>query len=77
MKELVLTIASKDYTVRLDDDFHEALSKDFERLFGDKTQLSVKDLLTALIEKCHDDYERQKVANKEMSDLLGKIGSIQ
>lgn len=74
MKEVVLTVASKDYTVNLTDDgFAEAFGNDLKRLIGDKTQISVKDLLTAFIQKCHEYYLGQTNVNSSLDEIISNL----
>ena len=69
MREITLTISKKDYTVRLDDDFAEALERDISNLLGGKTNFEVKDLLFALMKKCQDQYENDKRMNNMVNHL--------
>lgn len=69
MREIVLTIAAKDYTIRLEDEFARAFNDDLQRLLQGKTQFSVKDLLGAFIQKCHEDYKQAH----SMDAILGNL----
>ncbi|ANE34284.1 hypothetical protein [Campylobacter hyointestinalis] len=69
MKQIVLTIASKDYTISLEDDFADAFSKDIEKLLQNKYQFGVKDLLTAFVHKCHESYTQ----GSQMDRILGSL----
>lgn len=69
MREITLTISKKDYTVRLDDDFAEALERDIANLLGGKTSFEVKDLLFAFMKKCQDQYENDKRMNNMVNHL--------
>lgn len=69
MREITLTISKKDYTVRLDDDFAEALERDITNLLGGKTSFEVKDLLFAFMKKCQDQYENDKRINNMVNHL--------
>lgn len=69
MTKIVLNISSKEYIVSLDDEFAKALEEDIRKLLDGKRQFSVKELLNAFVQKCHDNY---KLAN-EMDKILGSI----
>ena len=69
MREITLTISKKDYTVRLDDDFAEALERDIANLLGGKTNFEVKDLLFAFMKKCQDQHENDKRMNNMVNHL--------
>ncbi|AII14703.1 hypothetical protein CIG11343_0843 [Campylobacter iguaniorum] len=69
MKQIVLTIASKDYTIRLEDDFAEAFAADIKKLLNDKYQFGVKELLTAFVQKCHENYTQESEMDKILGDL--------
>lgn len=72
MKEVLLTIAAKDYTIRLENDFADFFEKDLDRLLDSKNQISVKELLTAFIQKCHEDF-KQTEKTKEIYKKLEEI----
>ncbi len=69
MKQIILTIASKDYTIRLEDEFAEAFGENIKNLLQDKYQFGVKDLLTAFIQKCHEAYIQKEQMDKLLGDL--------
>ncbi|WP_096014981.1 hypothetical protein [Campylobacter lanienae] len=69
MRQITLTVASKDYNITLDDDFADYFEADIKKLLDDKHQLAIKDLLTAFVKKCHENYEQKS----ELSSILGNI----
>ena len=69
MRQITLTVASKDYNITLDDDFADYFEADIKKLLDDKHQLAIKDLLTAFVKKCHEHYEQ----TSELNSLLGNI----
>lgn len=74
MKEIVITVAAKDYTINLNDDnFANVLKKDLDRLLQDKGQIGVKDLLTAFIQKCHEDYLQKGNINSSVDKILSDL----
>lgn len=74
MKEIVITVATKDYTINLNDDnFASVLKKDLDRLLQNKNQIGVKDLLTAFIQKCHEEYLQKSNINSGMDKILSDL----
>ncbi|ARQ97129.1 MAG: hypothetical protein SPI60_05215 [Campylobacter lanienae] len=69
MRQITLTVASKDYNITLDDDFADYFEADIKKLLDDKHQLAIKDLLTAFVKKCHENYEQKS----ELNSILGNI----
>ena len=69
MRQITLTVASKDYNITLDDDFADYFEADITKLLDDKHQLAIKDLLTAFVRKCHEHYEQKS----ELNSILGNI----
>ena len=69
MRQITLTVASKDYNITLDDDFADYFEADRKKLLDDKHQLAIKDLLTAFVKKCHEHYEQKS----ELNSILGNI----
>lgn len=73
MKEITLTISKKEYKVKLDDDFAEALERDIANLLGGSTSFEVKDLLFAFMKKCQDQFENDKRLNSMVNHLNKKL----
>ena len=69
MRQITLTVASKDYNITLDDDFADYFEADIKKLLDDKHQLAIKDLLTAFVRKCYEHYEQKS----ELNSILGNI----
>ena len=69
MRQITLTVASKDYNITLDDDFADYFEADIKKLLDDKHQQAIKDLLTAFVRKCHEHYEQKS----ELNSILGNI----
>lgn len=76
MREIVLTIAAKDYTIRLEDDFARSFNDDLQRLLQGKTQFGVKELLGAFIQKCHEEYRHTHNMDKILGNLDKTLGEI-
>lgn len=64
MKQITLTITSRDYTITLDDEFAEVFKRDWQKFMGGQRFLEPKDLINAFIEKCHEVYDNEKTIRK-------------
>ena len=51
MRQITLTIGSKDFNITLDDDFADYFEADIKKLLDDKHQIAPKDLLIAFVKK--------------------------
>lgn len=60
MKKVTITVASKDYTITLEDAFAESFAKDLELYLGKKKGLDTKELLTAFVQKCYENYKTEQ-----------------
>lgn len=69
MTEIILTISSKDYTIKLEDEFASVFQRDVKNFLDTKRQLNVKDLLTAFVQKCHEGYLQEKELQKILKDI--------
>ena len=47
MKQITLTITSRDYTITLDDEFAEVFKRDWQKFMGGQRFLEPKDLINA------------------------------
>ncbi|BCX79517.1 hypothetical protein [Campylobacter sp. 19-13652] len=72
MKTITLTISSKDYTVRLEDDFYIAFERDWRDILGGKRFLEPKDLLNAFVKKSFDAYSNE-MALKELCKSISEV----
>lgn len=72
MKKVTITIASKDYTITLDEAFAESFQKDLEHFLGNKKGLDTKELLSAFVQKSYDNY----LQDKEICHILDTIDSV-
>lgn len=64
MKKVTITIASKDYNVTLDDDFAKFFESDLAKFLNENNALGTKDLLTAYVQKCYEQYQQTKSINE-------------
>lgn len=60
MKKVTITIASKDYTISLEDDFAEFFEKDLAKFLNENNAIGTKELLTAYVQKCYEKFEQTK-----------------
>lgn len=66
MKKVIVTIASKDYTITLDKSFATFFEKDMERFLGNNKGLDVKELLTAFVQKSYEGYKQDELLRSLM-----------
>ncbi|MBE2983910.1 hypothetical protein CCAL9344_00905 [Campylobacter sp. RM9344] len=69
MKQITLTILSRDYTITLDDDFAKIFERDWQKFLGGQKFLDPKDVLNAFIEKCYADYAKEN----DLKRIIEKI----
>ncbi|WP_172200467.1 hypothetical protein [Campylobacter sp. RM16188] len=60
MKKITVTIASRDYTISLEDDFAKSFERDWEVFLGGKKYLDVKELLSAFVQKSYENYQQER-----------------
>ncbi|QKG29572.1 hypothetical protein [Campylobacter sp. RM16187] len=69
MKKITVTIASRDYTISLEDDFARSFERDWEVFLGGKKYLDVKELLSAFVQKCYENYQQER----DLENLARKL----
>lgn len=69
MKKVTISVASKDYTITLEDSFAASFQKDLEVYLGKKKGLDTKELLTAFVQKCYEFYEAEQKNNELIAQL--------
>jgi hypothetical protein len=69
MKKVTISVASKDYTITLEDSFAESFQKDLEVYLGKKKGLDTKELLTAFVQKCYEFYETEQKNNELIAQI--------
>ncbi|MGP1359983.1 hypothetical protein [Campylobacter sp.] len=69
MKQITLTISSRDYTITLDDDFAKSFEQDCQNLMGGRQFIEPKELLEAFVEKCYENYTTLKAIKNAASDI--------
>ncbi|WP_169973723.1 MULTISPECIES: hypothetical protein [unclassified Campylobacter] len=69
MKKITVTIASRDYTISLEDDFARSFERDWEVFLGGKKYLDVKELLSAFVQKCYENYQQER----DLENLAKKL----
>ena len=73
MKKITVTIASRDYTISLEDEFAKSFERDWQMFLGGKKYLEVKELLSAFVQKCYENYQQEcdlQALAKKLSDEL-------
>nr|WP_314887329.1 hypothetical protein [uncultured Campylobacter sp.] len=74
MKKITVTIASRDYTISLEEEFAKSFEHDWQTFLGGKKYLEVKELLSAFVQKCYENYQQecdlQMLAKKLNDEIL-------
>ena len=70
MKKITVTIASRDYTISLEDGFAKSFERDWEVFLGGKKHLDVKELLSAFVQKSYENYRQEQ----DLENLAKKLG---
>ncbi|MGP1485957.1 MAG: hypothetical protein ACTTJC_07745 [Campylobacter sp.] len=73
MKTITVTISSKDYTISLEDEFAKSFEHDWQVFLGGKKYLEVKQLLSAFVQKCYENYQQERdleVLAQKLSDEI-------
>ena len=61
MKQITLTVSSRDYTITLDDDFAEVFERDWKKFMGGKKFIEPRELINAFVEKSYESYTNLRV----------------
>lgn len=69
MKKITVTIASRDYTISLEDEFAKSFERDWDVFLGGKKYLDVKELLSAFVQKCYENYQQER----DLENLAKKL----
>ncbi|MDR3178352.1 MAG: hypothetical protein LBT96_05160 [Campylobacteraceae bacterium] len=73
MKKITISIAAKSFDITLEDNFADFFESEVTRLFKNKNNIEIKDILGAFIQECHDMFEMQKIEKELISDIDIKI----
>ena len=72
MSKLSLQVGAKDFDIMLDDDFYDFFIDDFRKIFDDKRNIEIKELLSAFVQKSYDKYQD----SKKIKHLLESIDRL-
>ncbi len=72
MSKLSLQVGAKDFDIMLDDDFYDFFMDDFRKIFEDKRNIEIKELLRAYVQKSYDKYQD----NKKIKQLIESIDRL-
>ncbi len=72
MSKLSLQVGAKDFDIMLDDDFYDFFIDDFRKIFEDKRNIEIKELLRAYVQKSYDNYQD----NKKIKQLIESIDRL-
>ena len=74
MKKITVKIASTFYNISLEDDFAQNFEKEWETFTGGKKYLDVKELLSAFVQKCYENYQQERELRSLAQKLSKEIG---
>ena len=69
MKQITLTVSSRDYTITLDDDFAEVFERDWQKFMGGKKFIEPRELINAFVEKSYESYTNLRVVKDVTKDI--------
>ena len=72
MSKLSLQVGAKDFDIMLDADFYDFFINDFKKIFDDKRNIEIKELLSAFVQKSYDNYQD----SKKIKQLLESIDKL-
>ena len=75
MKQITLTVSSRDYTITLDDDFTEVFERYWQKFMGGKKFIEPRELINAFVEKSYESYTNLRVVNGVTKDIEEKLKS--
>ncbi|MCK9257025.1 MAG: hypothetical protein M0P02_03020 [Sulfurospirillaceae bacterium] len=75
MKKVTISVASKDYTITLEDAFADYFTKDLEKLLGSKKGFDIKELLTAFVQKSYENYRLESNLNSVVMNIESKLSN--
>ena len=73
MKQITLTVSSRDYTITLDDDFAEVFERDWQKFMGGKKFIEPRELINAFVEKSYESYTNLRVIEGVTKDIEEKL----
>ena len=69
MKQITLTVSSRDYTITLDDDFAEIFERDWQKFMRGKKFIEPRELINAFVEKSYESYTNLRVVKGVAKDI--------
>ncbi|MDR1284597.1 MAG: hypothetical protein LBJ88_00150 [Campylobacteraceae bacterium] len=73
MKKITISIAAKSFDITLEDSFADFFEAETARLFKNKNNIEIKDILGAFIQECHDRFETQRIEKELILNIDTKI----
>lgn len=71
MKQIKLSLKSKDYNITLEDEFVPFFEEEFKRVFEDNKLLDTEDFLRAFVQLTYEKFKN----NNLQKNLIKNIGS--
>jgi hypothetical protein len=73
MKKITVSIAAKSFDITLEDNFADFFETEMTKVFKNRNNIEIKDILGAFIQECHDKFEAQKIEEELISSIDAKI----
>ncbi len=72
MSKLSVQVGAKDFDIKVDKDFFAFFEKDFKKIFKDKRNIDIKELLSAYVQKTYNEYKN----NIEIKEIIEKVDNV-
>ncbi|MGP1533539.1 MAG: hypothetical protein ACTTJF_05710 [Campylobacter sp.] len=74
MRKITVKIASTSYTISLEDEFAQSFEREWDIFTDGKRYLDVKELLSAFVQKCYENYQQERELRSLAQKLSKEIG---
>ena len=74
MRKITVKIASTSYTISLEDEFAQSFEREWDTFTDGKRYLDVKELLSAFVQKCYENYQPERELRSLAQKLSKEIG---
>ena len=74
MRKITVKIASTSYTISLEDEFAHSFERAWDTFTDGKRYLDVKELLSAFVQKCYENYQKERELRSLAQKLSKEIG---
>ena len=74
MRKITVKIASTSYNISLEDEFAQSFEREWDAFTGGKRYLDVKELLSAFVQQCYENYQQERDLENLAKKLSQEIG---